>query len=137
MSKRLGSGARARKPRSTTKPDAVRKTTAANTRRTVSNKIPRRVNILEQWWDVQQRPLGDSFGLTIPDKYQIVLDTRTGDEKLAETFLHELLHALLFTSGMHHEFDSEAHEERFVSRLSSTLFQVIRRNGLRLDKDFK
>ena len=66
-----------------------------------------------------------AWGLTEPRSERITLEPGQSPNFKRDTFLHELLHACLFASGMplgHEE------EERIVSALTPILLDTLRRN---------
>jgi hypothetical protein len=67
------------------------------------------------------------FGATDVGSQSIVLNINVGPDVLAETLLHEVLHACLSVAGISHELDDDA-EERIVRALSPVLLQVVRSN---------
>jgi len=68
----------------------------------------------------------DVLGLTDSDIQTIYLETDQGDDKLAETFLHESLHALWAATGLRVTHGEE--EEQIVKRLSPIMLDWLRRN---------
>ena len=70
---------------------------------------------------------GDYFGCTYNDQQKIILDPNKKEQKLEQTFIHELLHACDFVNGLIYRFKQEDKptEEDVVRELSMTLYQVI------------
>lgn len=51
-------------------------------------------------------------------------DPKYNEQILQETLVHEVLHAILYTTPYHHFFDNEE-EENFIRTVSPLLYQVI------------
>lgn len=56
-------------------------------------------------------------------------------DRLFETFVHELTHAMLTEAGFRYSEDDE-HNEEFVERFSKTLFQVLLDNDFEIIKEY-
>lgn len=89
--------------------------------------FPREVNILGQRWRVKYSPdlYGDRslFGTAIPRDRLIIIDSGQQRDSMADTLLHEVLHAIIATSGA-----SCKHEEQIVAALAPGLVHVLRSN---------
>lgn len=72
-------------------------------------------------WTVRSDPKLDEFGVTCIDDLEIVLRTAMPDDLRKETFLHELLHAILFAQGV-----PAGAQEKWVRKLSPLLFATLR-----------
>lgn len=67
----------------------------------------------------------DLFGLTIPRDQRILISTRQTQLSEQDTVLHELLHAVFYTSGLFKDVDNE---ERVVTTISTWLLMVLHDN---------
>lgn len=64
------------------------------------------------------------FGFTTHNKLEIVINPDMADSMLRETVLHEILHAVIYATGLGDRF-TEKQEEHLVRALSPALFQFI------------
>ena len=69
----------------------------------------------------------DLFGMTTHGHLEIVLQPDVADTVLRETMLHEVLHAVLFNTGLSDRMTDKA-EEHLVRALSPALFALLREN---------
>lgn len=69
----------------------------------------------------------DAVGFCTEHKQLILLDPDQGPDSMAETLLHEVLHAVVVLVGLSNEW-KESREERVVRRLAPALLDLIRRN---------
>lgn len=70
---------------------------------------------------------GNVFGSTHNNDQVIFLDPKRPWQKVEQTFIHELLHACTFVSGLMYRFEDKEQkptEEDVCRELSMTLFQV-------------
>lgn len=65
------------------------------------------------------------FGITRPEKIDIVVDPERPERAIAETLLHEVLHACAWTYGVDW---GNAAEESVIAPLSSAVLDMMRRN---------
>src|SRR3990167_3729461 len=65
------------------------------------------------------------WGETDHEKQTVVFSTKTTEERLAETFLHEVLHIALFNSVA---IETSELEERVVGELSPHLYAIFKAN---------
>ena len=92
-------------------------------------KLPKKFKIMEQDWTVCRGDMETADGLCQPEHRRIVLNHKLRGAALAEVLLHELFHAIIYTSGYHIEL-ADDEEEKLVSRLSPLLYAAIARNRL-------
>ncbi len=75
---------------------------------------------------------GQVFGSTHNADQKIFLDPDRPSQKIEHTFLHEVLHACTFVSGLAYRFEEKSErqpdEEDIVRELSTSLFQFIQDN---------
>lgn len=69
----------------------------------------------------------DLYGITTHGILEIVLQPDVADTVLRETLLHEVLHAVLFNTGISDRMTDKA-EEHLVRALSPALFSLLRDN---------
>lgn len=69
----------------------------------------------------------DLYGITTHGLLEIVLQPAVADMVLRETLLHEVLHAVLFNTGLADRMTDKA-EEHLVRALSPALFSLLRDN---------
>lgn len=69
----------------------------------------------------------DLYGITTHGHLEIVLQPDVADMVLRETLLHEILHAVLFNTGLSDRMTDKA-EEHMVRALSPALFSLLREN---------
>ena len=93
------------------------------------------LRILGVRWEIVERPgealgaLGEveRVGAMEPHKRRITVDVDQHGDALAETLLHETLHALLVTANLHQELGPDT-EERVAARLAPLLLHTLRDN---------
>lgn len=76
---------------------------------------------------------GNAFGSTHHHSQTIFLDPSNTEQKQAHTFLHELTHAALFSSGLDGLYGDnlkDMSEEDIVRTISMLLYQVLKDNEL-------
>lgn len=76
---------------------------------------------------------GNAFGCTHSDHQKIFIHTKYPRQKQVQTFIHELLHAVTFVSGLVYRFDkkevdAKPTEEDVVREMSIVLYQVLNDN---------
>lgn len=102
-------------------------------------KVPKKIKIGGfQWRVIESKDIsieGNCFGSTHTDTQKIFLEPGIPEQKRSQTLLHEIMHAIFWTSGLEkiHTGSHRLTEEELVNSLSMGLFQVIRDNKL----DFK
>lgn len=69
----------------------------------------------------------DLYGITTHGHLEIALQPDVADMVLRETLLHEVLHAVLFNTGISDRMTDKA-EEHLVRALSPALFSLLRDN---------
>lgn len=69
----------------------------------------------------------DLYGITTHGHLEIALQPDVADMVLRETLLHEVLHAVLFNTGISDRMTDKA-EEHLVRALSPALFSLLREN---------
>lgn len=84
--------------------------------------IPREVNILGRTYKIRQKQMKD-YGLCDYDNKCILLKTGMSTTQREETILHEVLHAILYESGIGFKFDTST-EEAVVRALEHGLYQA-------------
>lgn len=101
-------------------------------------KIPKRVKIGGFWWTIKLDKNvafeGQVYGSTHFPSQTIFLDPRLPQQKLEQTFIHELLHAINWQYGVAKILDKpDGHndlEEIAVAGISMGLYQVLVDNKL-------
>lgn len=76
---------------------------------------------------------GEVFGSTHSNDQKIYLDPNRKKQKIEQTFIHEVLHAILFVNGLSYRFDKKVidalpTEEDVCRETSIILYQVIKDN---------
>ena len=69
----------------------------------------------------------DLYGITTHGILEIVLQPEVADMVMRETLLHEVLHAVLYNTGISDRMTDKA-EEHLVRALSPALFSLLRDN---------
>ncbi len=89
------------------------------------------ISVMGQWWRVVWEPLGHDglHGQLIIDTKIIKINSYDNAEQQAATLLHELFHAILFTSGQGFDLESGT-EEALVRALEHGLAPVVKIIGL-------
>lgn len=79
----------------------------------------------------------DEYNLGFCNASECEISLREGlpNDRLFETFVHEMTHAMLIEAGFRYSED-DAHNEEFVERFSKTLFQVLLDNDFELIKEY-
>lgn len=67
----------------------------------------------------------DLFGLTVNRDHKIIVSARQSDAALRDTVLHEVMHAIFFTSGLFREVENE---ERIVAAAATWLLMLLQDN---------
>lgn len=105
-------------------------------------KIPESVMINGFVWEVRfDRSVaneGNCFGSCHHSTQSIYLDPSTTRQKQEETFLHEVLHAVAWHSGLERRMINAKQNdllEEIVTSLAGGLFQTLSDNGLLADHD--
>ena len=95
-------------------------------KRSKPTRPPKRVRILNLTWDVEfvNNDISDALGWCDYDNQTITLYTKQSTESLADTFQHEILHALFYAMSI----DSKTDEEKVVSKISTGLNSVWSQN---------
>lgn len=89
-------------------------------------------NVLEE----EYRGGGDgNLGYCNASNCEISLRTGLPEDRLFETFVHEITHAMLIEAGFRYEEDS-THTEDLVERFSKILFQVLINNDMEEIKNY-
>jgi len=94
-------------------------------------RLPKTVEILNRTYKVVEEDLKEStyIGITRPDKGVITIEKTLDNQAKADTFLHEIIHALLTAMG--HEVGSKEgnlHTEKTVIIISNGLSTIFRDN---------
>ena len=92
-------------------------------------KIPKTIKIGNLIYKVRSQTAegNDDYYGGSNEKYQwIELNFKLGEDKLLETFLHEIIHQILEQK----KFTNETGDEKLVSTLASGLYQVLKDNNL-------
>lgn len=97
-------------------------------------RIPKKLKIKTKTFDVEYdkyllRDQG-KYGVCWYHKQKIVLDNTQHREHLEKTFFHELIHAVMDTSGLRH-LSGEV-KEKITTSLGEDLLLAIRENNLDL-----
>lgn len=66
------------------------------------------------------------LGYCLREEQRIIVEKELGRDVIADTVLHEILHAIWFVSGIR---DSKEDEEDRIARISPLLLSVMRDNG--------
>lgn len=79
-------------------------------------------------WDKAVKDHGDAdlFGLMVDANQQILADPDQADDMLADTILHEVLHAIFMTAGSRER--KKFSEEQMICLISPMLLDTLRRN---------
>lgn len=95
---------------------------------TVDNKgYPLVVGVLGDYYSVVVKPI-EECGTCEPHLRTITLDSSLKPHVLAETFYHELVHAILAQSGVAEILD-EKQEEAVAQAVGAGMAQFLRNNG--------
>lgn len=81
---------------------------------------------------------GSAFGSTHTNSQKIFIDPSTTDQKNAQTLLHEVIHAVVWQSGLGRRLErlNDAKiEEEIVQSISMGLYQVLKDNKLKFYED--
>jgi len=94
-------------------------------------EVPNEVNIMGIKYQISylEAPVDNGeavWGYTEYEQAKIVLRSGMNAEKTMQTFLHELMHAMIHEMGD----DARCNDESLVSPLSNVLFQVLKENHL-------
>jgi Zn-dependent peptidase ImmA (M78 family) len=73
---------------------------------------------------------GNCYGSMHGATQTIFIDPTATDQKKKETLLHELIHAVAWTSGLSRRLDDSKREEEIVTSLSFGIYQVLSDNGM-------
>ena len=79
--------------------------------------------VIEASWEMD----GKVFGHSTHDRLVITVDERMAPSMMADTLLHEVLHAAFDMTGLASELDEKLAESA-IRRLSPLLLDVLRRN---------
>lgn len=71
---------------------------------------------------------GFLYGSCNYEKGKILISSKTGEERQQQTLIHEMLHAIMFETGLTQEEEDEDREEEMVNRISLVLHQVLADN---------
>lgn len=98
-------------------------------------KIPKTVKIMGFDWSIKKDKSvateGNIYGSTHHGSQTIFLDPENTPQKMEETLLHEMLHAIAWQTGVEKRHRKlEGVEEDFITALASGLYSVIRDNKL-------
>lgn len=77
--------------------------------------------------ELEKENNADLYGFTAHSFLEIAVSPDMADLMVRETVLHEVLHAVLYTTGISNRFSENA-EEHLVRALSPALFQMLRDN---------
>jgi hypothetical protein len=77
--------------------------------------------------ELEKESESDLYGITTHGILEIVLQPAVADMVMRETLLHEVLHAILFNTGLSDRMTDKA-EEHLVRALSPALFALLRDN---------
>lgn len=101
-------------------------------------KLPERIKIGTQFWDVHERARKsdaalweDSYGYTIDKDNQIVIDKDLPVSRKRTTLFHELLHAIRYTYAQVHPGKGTSFEDwehYFIAHYDETVVTVLREN---------
>jgi len=94
-----------------------------------------RANGLE--WSVIEGEVEDVYAITTFKKQTILIEQSLPQQLKEQTFLHELLHVVIWSAGLDTKgsiFEDTELEERTVNSMANGLYQVLNDNGL-LNKD--
>jgi hypothetical protein len=96
--------------------------------------IPKKIKIGPFWYSVElsqdiTRASGDAFGSIHHASNKIFIDPNACEQQKEETFIHEVLHACVFITGLSHRFNAKTKdetptEEQTVTELSTVLYGV-------------
>jgi hypothetical protein len=96
--------------------------------------IPSQIKIGGFQWTIEQQMdvarEGDIYGSTHHTSQKIFLDPTMPRQKLEQTLLHEIMHAIWWQSGIERGSEDKKLEERVIHALSMGLYQVLQDNNL-------
>lgn len=97
-------------------------------------KIPNKIKIIGFDWEVKHDKNvameGSIFGSTHTQSQTIFLDPANTKQKDEHTFLHEIMHAVFWQTGLGRRFHDHKQEEEIVAALASGMYQVLKDNDL-------
>lgn len=97
-------------------------------------KIPKEVKIMGFVWPVKfdkhVSNEGQAFGSTHLHSQVIFLDPSTTVQKNEHTFIHEIMHAVFWQTGLTRRIDNIKLEEEIVNALSFGVYHVLKDNSL-------
>ena len=106
-------------------------------------KIPKKIKILGYYWEVISDEKGKSviydgncFGSTHLGMQKIFIEhlERTTQQLREQSFLHEILHAIWWQTGLGKRKDVDNKlEEEIIHPLAQGLYQVLKDNKLKFD----
>lgn len=103
-------------------------------------RIPSKVKALGLDFNVQENSdvskAGDTFGSVHYSSQSLFIDPQLNQQMKEQTFLHELLHVCIFSSGYHKLLDNKdykATEEDIICALEGPLYAILKDNVLHFD----
>lgn len=99
-------------------------------------KLPRKLKIKRSTWQVKFdesiEKTDDAVGLCVFSSKKILISPNQDSNDLADTLLHEILHAIWPT-----DLCGDKLEEKLVARLAGSLLQILQDNKLKFKKKIK
>jgi hypothetical protein len=92
--------------------------------------LPSTLKIGASEWDVRIAPIPpdeEAYGICQREQHRITIEERLCDPEREETLLHEALHAVCEQAGIGE--NEKLTEEQFISRLSPSLYAMMKDNG--------
>ncbi len=91
--------------------------------------LPKVIYVGTADYEVKQKGQLDLLGETRSEHAEILIRRKQAPSVKRETLMHELLHAIIYASGMVHHFKLDHDtEEELVSALSPWILQLLRDN---------
>ena len=97
-------------------------------------RIPKKIKVFTHTYTVNivdtndEKKDRDNWGRAHMSKLKIYIDRSLPTTRQEETFIHEMLHAIVHQCGLRHDWDKD--EEKYVDRLSNALYMVLKENNL-------
>ena len=81
----------------------------------------------ERICELEKESKDELYGVTVHGSLEIVLQPNVADMVMRETLMHEVLHTVLYNTGLSDRM-TEKTEEHLVRALSPALFMLLRNN---------
>lgn len=97
-------------------------------------KIPKKLHINGFDWDIiwsqDIADEGSCYGSAHLSKQKMFLSPSGTKQKIEETFIHEILHAVWWQQCINNMIDDDTAEEKIINALAFGLYQVLKDNNL-------